>query len=150
MERNSRLPSYFEKVFLKCQGSSIRPSLKLHKGLKRLCFFFSPCTNAQGHPAVSTQLLKCYILYLKKYNVRCFSLYKSIQSSASLLTLQTGTVVNVGELMHFLCFRSLLWETVVTFERLHSLIIHVRSVTVCVWGCAVQRGRQWQNLCLDL
>lgn len=36
------------------------------------------------------------------------------------------------ELMDFLYFRSLLWETVVTFERLHSLIIHIRSVTACV------------------
>lgn len=104
---------------------------------KTLFVHFFPCTNAQGHLTVSIQLVKSYILYLEKYNVCCSSLCKSIQSSDSFLTRQKGTVINAGELMDFLFFRSLLWETVVTFERLHSLIIHIRSVTVCVCGCGV-------------
>lgn len=86
-------------------------------------------------PAINS--LRVIYCILKKYNICCSSLYNSIRSSDCFFTLQKGTVRNAEELMDFLYFRSLLWETVITFERLHSLIIHIRSVTVCMCGCGV-------------
>lgn len=97
--------------------------------------FLSP--NTYRYLKACSQLLESYLLYLKKYNMCCCSLPNSSQDFRLFFFFLPYRKAWWKDLMDFLYFRSLLWETVVTFERLHSLIIHIRSVTACVWAWRV-------------